>query len=201
MRGIANRYLSETMVNKAKSITNSSKTYKCLNDKTLKIEVPDLEKSIKRLEKQEKNFVITTTLGIMCMAIFVIMHFIIYIKKYNVTDKLMLPIICIGAIGVFLIFIHYCLHIQYETLDNSINRLWFMFNFANSEGEVAIKIDEIHNELSLNFVDKYEVDRDEITLICTIISDAADNQDADILIKLTQDEVNDSNIIVYKKAA
>ena len=79
MRGIANRYLSETMVNKAKSITNSSKTYKCLNDKTLKIEVPDLEKSIKRLEKQEKNFVITTTLGIMCMTIFVIMHFIIYI--------------------------------------------------------------------------------------------------------------------------
>lgn len=83
MRGIANRYLSETMVNKAKSITNSSKTYKCLSDKILKIEVPDLEKSIKRLEKQEKNFIITTTLGIMCMTIFIIMHFIIYTKKYN----------------------------------------------------------------------------------------------------------------------
>lgn len=123
MRGIANRYLSKTMVNKAKSITNSYTTYKCLNDKTLKIEVPDLEKSIERLEKQEKTCIITTTLGIMCMAIVVIMNFIIYIKKYNVTDRLMLPVICIGAIGLVLFFIHYCLYVKYEVLDDSINKL------------------------------------------------------------------------------
>lgn len=64
-----------------------------------------------------------------------------------------------------------------------------------------IKFDEIHNELSLSFVDKYEVDRDEITLMYTTTSDTVDNQDADILIKLTQDDINDSNIVVYKKAS
>lgn len=35
MKGNAYKYLSETMVRRAESITASSQTYKCLNNKTL----------------------------------------------------------------------------------------------------------------------------------------------------------------------
>lgn len=44
MKGNAYKYLSETRVRRAESITASSHTYRCLNNKTLKINVTDKQK-------------------------------------------------------------------------------------------------------------------------------------------------------------
>lgn len=114
---------------------------------------------------------------------------------------MMLIGIIIGVIGMATMMINYYSHKKYEILDDSIDRLWFMMNFANSEGEIIAKFDEIHNELVLNFVDKYEANRNEVTLAYTTIPDAINNQDTDILIELTPEKVNNSNIIVYRKAS
>lgn len=202
MRGNTDRYLSETMVRKAASITASSQTYKCLNNKTLKINVPDIRESIERLKKKQKSCIISTAIEFVCiLAGSIITLIFLNSNRYELPNPMMLVGFILNVIGMTAIAIDYYRHRKYEILDDSINKLWFMMSFANSKGEIIVKFDEIHNEVALNFVDKYEANRHEIKLAYTTIPDAINNPDTDILIELTQDKVNNSNIIVYKKAS
>lgn len=198
MKGNANRYLSTLMADKARSISGSSKTYKYLEDKTLKIKVPDLEKVAKRCENDTKIL----TINIVLAFVFALISLITNLKfGTNINNQLSFLGSLFGIISIALMIITNNRTNKNKALDDAINRIWFMFTYANIEGEIITKFDEIHNEVILSFVDKYEADRNEIKLAYTTIPNATSIQNVDMLIDLTTDKINNSNIIVYRKTA